>query len=243
MCVAVVALFTDNVVFLISVSFLLGIQSAAFGPIKYGILPQHLSRAELTGGNGLVEMGTFLAILLGTLLGGILVALESNSVLVLSSALLLIAIAGYAVSRQIPNTPAVAPDLKINWNPVTQTMSTFRYMRENRTVMQSILGISWFWFYGSVFLAQIPNYTRSTSGGDESVTTLILMAFSIGIGAGSLLCSKLSEGRVEPGIVPIGAFGLSVFTIHLFLGNQATGLEQVLGAAEFLQGAGNIRIL
>jgi hypothetical protein len=116
-------------------------------------------------------------------------------------------------------------------------------MKENRTVLQSILGISWFWFYGAVFLAQIPNYTRSTLGGDESVTTLILMAFSVGIGTGSMLCSKLSSGRVEPGIVPLGAFGLSVFTIHLFLGNQNYDLKPVLGAMEFLGSGANIRIL
>jgi 1-acyl-sn-glycerol-3-phosphate acyltransferase len=238
-----VKLFLDNLVFLISVLFLLGLQSAAFGPIKYGILPQHLQREELTGGNGLIEMGTFISILLGTLLGGVLVSLDNYSVELLSLILVLVATCGYLASRQIPNTPAVAPDIKINWNPVSQTILMFRYIKGSRAVMLSILGVAWFWFYGSVFLAQIPNYTRFTLGGDESVTTLILASFAIGVGTGSILCEKLSNGRVEPGIVPIGAFGLSFFTIHLYLGNPGAGLTTTIGAAEFLQSWSNIRIL
>lgn len=240
---AVLALYSQNIYFMIAVLFLLGSQSAAFGPIKHGILPQNLDRKELTGGNGLIEMGTFLSILLGTLLGGWLVSLENNSLLYLSTALIVVAVSGYLSSRQIPEAPAVEADLKINWNPVSQTYRTYKYILKNRTVTQCILGISWFWFYGSVFLAQIPNYTQFTLGGDESVTTLILAMFSIGIGLGSVLCSKLSAGKVEPGIVPIGAFGLSFFTIHLFLGNQNSTMEAVMSAGTFLQEPGSLRIL
>ncbi len=243
MLLAVAALYSGNLYLMIGVLFLLGTQSAAFGPIKHGILPQNLSRAELTGGNGLVEMGTFLSILLGTLLGGILISLENNSLVLLSAALLLIAACGYGSARQIPTAPAVDPELKINWNPVTQTYRTFKFIGENPAVKKCILGIAWFWFYGSVFLAQIPNYTQYTLGGDESVTTLILAAFSVGIGLGSLVCNKLSAGRIEPGIVPLGAFGLSLFTIHLFLGNSASDMQPVMGAAEFVQQWANLRIL
>ncbi|MEZ5519331.1 MAG: MFS transporter [Gammaproteobacteria bacterium] len=243
MSLGVLALLLDSLPFLILVLFLLGLQSAAFGPIKHGILPQHLAREELTGGNGLVEMGTFLSILLGTLLGGVLISLPQNSIQYLSVAILAVAVCGYLTSRQIPLTPAVAPDLKINWNPLTQTIRTFRYIRTDKAVTESILGIAWFWFYGSVFLAQIPNYTQFSLGGTESVTTLILASFSVGIGTGSLICAKLSNGRVEPGIVPLGAFGLSLFTIHLYLGNPAADLTPVMGAREFLESWHNIRLL
>jgi hypothetical protein len=243
MLLAAVSLLSNNLAFMITVLFLLGLQSAAFGPIKHGILPQHLKREELTGGNGLVEMGTFLSILLGTLLGGILVSLPQHSVVWLSVTVLSVAVAGYLASRQIPETPAVAPDLQINWNPISQTIRTFRYIRTDKAVTESILGIAWFWFYGSVFLAQIPNYTQFTLGGTESVTTLILAAFSVGIGTGSIACEKLSNGRVEPGIVPIGAFGLSLFTVHLYLGNPGDSLYPSLSAGEFLTDWHNIRIL
>jgi len=211
MVLATLSLFSGSVYLMMGILFLLGLQSSAFGPIKHGILPQNLSRSELTGGNGLVEMGTFLSILLGTLIGGVLVSLEKNSLQILSIVLLLVSCLGYSASRKIPVAPPVDPDLKINWNPITQSWRTFKLVNENRTVRQSILGIAWFWFYGSVFLAQIPNYTQFTLGGDESVTTLILACFSIGIGLGSLLCNRLSNGRIEPGLVPIGAFGLSFF--------------------------------
>lgn len=243
MCCAVAALYSENIYAMIMVLFLLGTQSAAFGPIKHGILPQKLNREELTGGNGLVEMGTFLSILLGTLLGGWLVSLESNNLLFLSLTLMLVACMGYFSARQVPETPAVEASLEINWNPITQTFRTYKYILKDRTITQCILGISWFWFYGSVFLAQIPNYTQYTLAGDESVTTLILAMFSIGIGLGSMLCNKLSAGKVEPGLVPIGAFGLSVFTIHLFLGNQQANMEATLNAAQFLAEPGSIRIL
>ena len=243
MLLAVASLLSNNLAFMIAVLFLLGLQSAAFGPIKHGILPQHLSREELTGGNGLIEMGTFLSILTGTLLGGVLISLPDHNVMAVSFAVMFVAVAGYLASRMVPHTPAVAPELTINWNPVSQTYRTFKYIRGSRAVTQSILGISWFWFYGSVFLAQIPNYTQFTLGGTESVTTLILAAFSVGIGAGSVVCEKLSNGRVEPGIVPIGAFGLSFFTIHLYLGNSAVDMLPAMGAMEFLGSRHNIRLL
>jgi len=240
---AIGALQTGNTYYLMGVLFLLGVQSAAFGPIKYSILPQHLSRTELTGGNGLVETGTFLAILIGTLLGGVLVSRSQDSHLVLSMVLLSVAIAGLLSSLQIPHSPAPENDLEINWNPLTQIRKTFAYVAEQKAVLQSVVGISWFWFYGSVVLTQIPNYTRSTLGADESVTTIILIAFSIGVGLGSLICNKLSDGRIEPGLVPIGAFGLSLFTVHLFFANQASGLTPVIGLGEFVTIPKNIRIL
>lgn len=238
-----VSLFLDSIPLMLLILFLLGLQSAAFGPIKYSILPQHLKRSELTGGNGLIEMGTFLAILIGTLLGGVLISLESHSVAIISTVLLLVSLAGYWASRSIPLTPAGAPELKINWNPLSQMREIFRFSTENKTVMQSQLGIAWFWFFGSVFLAQIPNYTQFSLGGDETVTTLILAAFSVGVGVGSILCSKLSAGRVEPGIVPIGAFGLSLFTLDLYRGHSDAQNSGTLSASEFLANWSGIHAL
>ncbi len=241
--IAIVALQVQNIYFLMFILFLLGVQSAAFGPIKYSILPQQLSRAELTGGNGLVETGTFLAILLGTLLGGMLVSQNSNDTYALSAVLLFVAGAGFVSSLRIPLSPAPAKNLVIDWNPFRQIAKTFGYVREQKAILQSIFGISWFWFYGSVLLTQIPNYTRTTLRGDESVTTIILMAFSIGVGIGSMLCNKLSKGRIEPGLVPIGAIGLSFFTFHLFAANPVIGQGAELGASQFINSWANIRIL
>lgn len=241
--IAILALQTANIYFLMAILFLLGIQSAAFGPIKYSILPQHLDRSELTGGNGLVETGTFLAILLGTLLGGVLIAQSLDYPYALPLVLTAVAVAGFLSSLRIPKSPAPSPNLKINWNPITQIYKTIGYVRQQKSVLQSVIGVSWFWFYGSVLLTQLPNYTRTTLGGDESVTTIVLMAFSIGVGAGSMFCNKLSSGRIEPGLVPIGAFGLSLFTLHLYFGNQNSGLTSTMAAAEFVTELGGLRIL
>ncbi len=243
MSLATIGLYLDSPVLLLGVLFLMGLQSTVFGPIKYGLLPQHLEEDELVGGNALVESGTFLAILIGTIIGGAIAALNADIGLWLSATVLSVAIIGYFTSRSIPNTPAVAPELKINWNPVTETIRNLKFLVSNKVVFLAILGISWFWFYGAVFLAQIATYTQYTLAGRETVATLILAVFSIGIGIGSVLCEKLSNGRVEIGLVPIGAIGLSVFAIDLYFANPATGLEAVYNWKEFLADSNNWRIL
>jgi MFS family permease len=171
---------------------LLGIHSTLFGPVKYAILPQHLSDEELVGGNGLVEAGTFVAILLGTIAGGLVVAVKPDGARFAGALVIAIAVAGWLVSRRIPYTPAVAPQLAINWNPFTETWRNLVIARENSVVWRSMLGISWFWFYGAIYLAQLPAFTQRVLGGDEHVFTLLLALFSIGIGIGSLLCERLS---------------------------------------------------
>jgi 1-acyl-sn-glycerol-3-phosphate acyltransferase len=243
MILAVVGLYLDNFYWLLFVLFLMGFQSSIFGPLKYGLLPQHLRTEELVGGNALVETGTFMSILLGTIIGGAVIAIGGHGVIYLSIILLTVALLGYFTSTKIPNTPAVVPNLKINWNPITETYKNFNFMRTNKTVFLSILGISWFWFYGAVFLAQIPNYTKTTLAGDETVATLFLTAFSIGIGIGSILCEKLSAGRVEVGLVPVGAFGLSFFGYDLYLANTASGLEPIYNYAQFFWLEGSWRVL
>jgi hypothetical protein len=232
----------QNLVLLISALFLMGLHSTIFGPVKYSILPQHLKSEEIVGGNGLVEMGTFLAILLGTILGGLLVAQTQFATLV-SVTVIGIACFGYLSSRAIPAAPPAAPDLKINWNPVTETWANLKFTKQNRTVFLSVLGISWFWFYGATLLAQFPNYCKEVLGGNEHVATLMLTMFSVGVGTGSLLCEKLSGHKVEIGLVPFGSIGLTVFALDLYFASPAAAGGALVGAAEFIARAGSWRIL
>jgi len=246
--IAIMGLATLGFVFampyaLLFVLFLMGFQSAIFGPLKYGYLPQHLHNDELIGGNGLVETGTFIAILIGTIVGGVLMDLDHWGIPVLCLTLLLVASTGYGFARHIPHTPPVAPELKVNWNPFSEAWRNIRFMRGNKTVMQAVLGISWFWFVGAVYLAQIPEYAKTSLAGEESVATLFLTAFSVGIGLGAFLCDKLSGGRVEAGLVPIGALGLSLFGWDLYAANSESGLSPLFNAGEFMLREGSWRIL
>ncbi|HVT34029.1 MAG TPA: MFS transporter, partial [Nevskiaceae bacterium] len=227
---------------LFGVLFLLGLQAALFGPIKYAILPQALREDELVGGNALVETATSLAILLGSLLGGVLMAMAHGRGLV-SAAVLVIAAAGYLASRGIPAAVPMAPSLVINWNPLTETLANLRFMRGNRPVLLSVMGISWFWFFGATFLAQLPGYTKQYLGGSEQVVTLLLTVFSIGTAAGSLLCERLSGHKVEIGLVPLGSIGLTLFGVDLYFAHPGAAAEQGLTAAQFLHVLGNHRVL
>ncbi len=242
MTLAVIGLVTENVTFLLGVLFLMGLQSALFGPVKYSILPQHLREEELVGGNALVEAATFLAILLGTMLGGWLMAQDGGTRWV-GATVVAVAILGYFASRRIPAAAPTAPDLRINWNPISETWRNFRFMRGNRTVFLSVLGISWFWFYGATFLSQLPNYTKTFLGGDETVVTLLLTVFSLGIGIGSLLCERLSGHKVEIGLVPLGSIGLTFFGVDLYLAQPDAATLTGLSAGEFLDAARNHRVL
>jgi 1-acyl-sn-glycerol-3-phosphate acyltransferase len=234
--------FLQNIVLLMVVLFLMGLHSTIFGPVKYSILPQHLRPTEIVGGNGLVEMGTFLAILLGTILGGLLVA-QAQFALYVSATVVSIAVLGYLASRAIPAAPPAAPDLKINWNPLTESWASLQFTRRNRTVFLSVLGVSWFWFYGATLLTQLPNYCKEVLGGNAEVATVMLAVFSVGVGAGSLLCERLSGHKVEIGLVPFGSIGLSVFALDLFFASPVGGGAALIGAAEFMARAGSARIL
>jgi 1-acyl-sn-glycerol-3-phosphate acyltransferase len=221
---------------------LLGVHSTLFGPVKYAILPQHLSLAELVGGNGLVEMGTFVAILLGTIAGGLVVAIKPNGTIYAGSLAIVIAVTGWLASRRIPYTAAVAPQLAINWNPFTETWRNLRVAQENVVVWRSMLGISWFWFYGAIYLAQLPAFTQRVLGGDEHVFTLLLALFSIGIGIGSLLCERLSGRRVELGLVPFGSIGLTLFAVDLWLASRGMSAVTQGGVARFIAVGAHWRI-
>jgi len=216
MTIAAVGFFTHHVSLLLVVLFLMGIHSTVFGPIKYSILPQTLDRSELVGGNALVEMGTQLAMLIGMIVGNSLMLIAGYGTLAASLTTIGIAVTGYLVSRSVPPAPATAPDLKFNWNPLSETWRVLKITNADRAVFNAVLGISWFWFFGTVMIAQLPNYTRHILGGDGSVNTLVLTLFSLGTGVGSLMCERLSGKRVEIGLVPMGAFGLTVFAVDLF---------------------------
>lgn len=247
MLAAAFALYTNQVYLLIALLFLMGTQSSFFGPLKYGILPQHLSNEELVGGNALVEMGTFVAILIGSVTG-MLIEEVPHGTEVIAWTLVLLALLGYLSSRGIPQAAAVDPTLRINWNPLSETWRIFQHTRANRTVFLSILGISWFWFYGMCYLVQLPNYTIYTLGGNPQVVALLMALFSIGIGVGSLLCERLSGRKVEIGLVPFGSIGLSLFALDLyFAAPTVQTLTEVdgtlIGAMEFMQHGTSWRIL
>ncbi|MGI9260292.1 MAG: MFS transporter, partial [Gammaproteobacteria bacterium] len=243
MIFAAIGLYYENISVLMGVLFLLGTQSAIFGPVKYGVIPQLLNDKELIGGNGLVGMGTFLAILLGTALGGLLIGMEEGGNVAVSAMVIAVAGLGYLVSRFVPRIPVVDPDLRINWNPITETWRIIQFTRRSRTVFLSVIGISWFWFFGALYLAQIPNFTRVVLGGNEQVVTLLLTLFSVGVGMGSLLCERLSGHRVELGLVPFGSIGLTVFGIDLYFAVPEANSGELLGAAAFVLSSGSARVL
>jgi 1-acyl-sn-glycerol-3-phosphate acyltransferase len=227
---------------LLGLLFAMGAQSAFFGPVKYSLLPQHLKRNEIVGGNGLVEMGTFVAILLGTMAGGTLVAAPSGRWYV-AAAVMLIALAGWLASRRIPPAPAADPGLPIRWNLASETWRVMRLARKERSVWLSMLGISWFWFLGSAYVTQLPNYVREVLKGQPQVVTLLLAFFSIGVGVGSLGCERLSGRQVELGLVSLGGAGMTLFgwdLAHAYHGPAAT---QLLGMGQFLGAPGSWRVL
>ena len=242
MLLATLGFWLNSISLLLFVLFLLGLQSTVFGPIKYGILPQILGKEELVGGNALIEMGTFVAILAGTIAGPQLAGIEVGWPYWVGIAGLLVAVAGYLFSRRIPKAKAACPDLKINWNIFSETFRNLKFLNENRVVLNSVLGISWFWFFGATFLVQIPSYSQNVLGGDENLMSTLLAMFIIGISTGSLLCERLSGKQVEIGLVPFGAIGLTLFGLDLYFASPASPGVGVT-AVEFLSSGANWRIV
>ena len=236
-----IALYLQSVPALFAVLFLLGVQSTFFGPLKYAILPQHLDASELVGGNAVVQMGTFAAILLGTIAGGMVGGLSDVS-LWLTVFVVAVAMAGYVACRQIP-VAAPAQTSDHGWNPAKETWRLLVLAHERKAVFLSILGVSWFWLLGSVVLTQIPDLVRSLAGGPR-VVTLIMTVFTIAIAVGSLLCEKLSGRRVEIGLVPLGGIGITVFALDTFFAIGAIEVgETQRTVLEFLAVDGVSRLL
>jgi 1-acyl-sn-glycerol-3-phosphate acyltransferase len=243
MAIAAVGWMTHNLWLLVVAVVGMGVHSTMFGPVKYAYLPQHLKQEELIGGNGVIEMGTFVGILLGEVLGAVLVVHKPWGIELVAGGTIAIAIIGWLTSRAIPLSPAPEPELRINPNPFSEMVRNLSFSRQNRPVFLSLLGNSWFWFYGFIVLSQFPVFAKDYLRGDHSVFVLLLTVFSIGVGAGSLLCERLSGHKVEIGLVPFGSIGLTVFGVDLFLasaGYRGAGAVDWMG---FLAQPGSWRIL
>ncbi|MGN7726323.1 MFS transporter [Luteimonas sp. 22616] len=239
MSLAAVGFVTTNMTVLLVALFLTGVQSTLFGPVKYSILPAVLHPRELTGGNGLVEMGTSISILLGMILGGSIFAMTgAGGPWVAGAAIIALAIAGNLVSRAIPKAGAGAPDLKINWNPIPESIAVLKLARRQLAVRNAILGVSWFWFVGTVLTSQLPAYAEVYLGGSATLYILALALFSVGTGVGSMLCERLSARTVEIGLVPLGAFGMTAFMLDLALSRTGAATVAGLDVAGFLQQPG-----
>jgi len=243
MVAAAIGFAMHNVFVLLACVFLMGLHSTLFGPVKYAYLPQHLNERELTGGNGMVEMGTFVAILLGNVAGGLLIALPEVGSRIVGWACIGVALLGRTTAQFVPRSPSTDPHLRINWNPVSETLRNLKLAHENIVVFRSLLGISWMWFFGAVFLSQFPSFAKEVLHGDEHVASLLLVVFSIGIGIGSLLCEVLSKRHVEIGLVPLGAIGMSVFAIDLYFASRGLPPSAVMGLGAFLAQTAHWRVM
>jgi 1-acyl-sn-glycerol-3-phosphate acyltransferase len=244
-----VALYVGHISILLGVIFLLGVLATMFGPLKYSLMPQHLRQSELVGGNALVDAGTFIAILVGTIAGGLLAPTEAAEVAAVTGAdphlaaavtMVVVAVLMYLCSRAIPAAAATDPALKINFNPITSTFEVIRFAAKTRAIFLSLLGISWFWLVGALLLAQLPAYARDVLGGDKTVYTLLLAAFSIGTALGSLACERLSGHKVEIGLVPLGSIGMTVCLLDLYFehpGVHEAGVA-VISWTQFLAAGG-----
>ena len=216
MTLAALGFLLQSMPLLLACLFATGMQSTLFGPVKYSILPAVLKPEELTGGNGLVEMGTSIAVLLGMLFGGLIFAVAGeHGTQAAAVAVILLAICGNLVSRAIPRVDASAPELKIQWNPIPESLAILRLAKKQLAVRNSVLGVSWFWFTGTMLTGNLPVYAETHLGGTQTLYVFALAVFSIGVGAGSLLCEKLSARTVEIGLVPLGAIGMSACILHL----------------------------
>lgn len=244
MSLAAVGFLTQNMPVLLIALFCTGLQSTLFGPVKYSVLPSILKPEELTGGNGLVEMGTSISILTGMIAGGMIFALAgAYGPIVAAVAIIALALIGNFTARMIPRVDAGAPELKINWNPISESLVVLRLAKKQKAVRNAILGVSWFWFFGTVLTSQLPTYAVVNLGGDEVLYIFALALFSLGTGVGSLLCEKLSGRIVEIGLVPLGAFGMSAFLLDLYFARTGAVTVAGLDVAGFVQQAGSWRII
>lgn len=234
---------TANAAVLLACVFGMGVHSTLFGPVKYAYLPRHLSERELTGGNGMIEMGTFVAILLGNVAGGLLVALPGTGAALTAGVCVALAVLGRVVVQGVPSTPAIDPGLRVNGNPVTETWRNLRLAGADRAVFRSLLGVSWLWFLGGLYLSFFPAFAKDVLGGDQHVASLLLVVFAVGIGVGSLLCERLSRQHVEIGLVPVGAIGMTVFGIDLYFASRGFVPPAAPGIGAFLATPGAVRVL
>ena len=243
MAIAAIGFARQDAALLLACVFAMGVHSTLFGPVKFAYLPQHLSARELTGGNGMVEMGTFVAILLGNLAGGLLIAVPGSGPQWVSAACMALAVLGRWAAQALPPTPAIAPDLRINWNPITETWRNLRLAALDPVVFRSLLGISWMWFFGAVFLANFPVFAKDVLHGNEQVASLLLVLFSVGVGVGALLCERFSRQQVETGLVPLGAIGMTVFAVDLYFAVRGLPAQPLQGVGTFIAQPAHWRVM
>lgn len=243
MAVAAYGFVGGHVPLLLACVFLMGLHSTLFGPVKFAYMPQHLNERELTGGNGMVEMGTFVAILIGNVVGGLLIAVPQVGAHYIAWTCVGLALLGRLLAQAVPPTPATDPSLVINWNPFTETWRNLKLAHENLAVFRSLLGISWMWFFGAVFLAQFPSFAKEVLHGDEHVASMLLVVFSIGIGVGSLMCEMLSRRHVEIGLVPLGAIGMSLFAVDLYFASRGLPPGEPQTVAAFIAQPAHWRVM
>ena len=243
MALAVWGFAQQRVGLLLGCVFLMGLHSTLFGPVKYAYLPCHLRERELTGGNGMVEMGTFVAILLGNVAGGLLMGMPEVAERQVGWICLGLALLGRLAAWRIPPTPPTDPALRLNLDPIGETWRNLRLAHGNLVVFRSLLGISWMWFVGAVFLSQFPSFAKDVLHGDAQVASLLLVVFSVGIGVGSLLCESLGRHHVEIGLVPLGALGMSCFAFDLYFASRALPPASGPGLQEFLARGANWRVM
>ncbi|MBQ7263421.1 MAG: MFS transporter [Synergistaceae bacterium] len=244
MAAAAVGFMMNDMWTLMVVLFLMGSQSAFFSPAKYSILPQHLEEDEIIAGNGLIQMGTYMAILTGTIAGGLLILQPGGSYLVGGMAVA-IALTGWIASRHIPPTSPIDPSHPVSLNIVRRTWEMMADVMPRRDVFGAMLAISWFWLVGATFLAQFPTYARLVLGASEGVATAFLAIFSLGIGAGSTACNALLGGRVTPRFVPMAAYGISLASVLLWWVSDRPPVDpraEVLGIWAFFTDPSNLAI-
>lgn len=244
MIIGIQGFYTNNLSLLMTTLFFLGCHSTFFGPIKYSILPEHLAKNELIAGNGLIEAGTFIAILIGQILGGTLIVLQ-HGLLAIAVAVLTIALLGFSSSLFIPKTRRAQPDLKISFNLPKQTAEILRITKLRSEVFYAVIGISWFWFIGATFLTQFPTITKNMLNGSSEIFTLFLCVFSIGIGVGSLLCNWILKGKISTKYVPYSMLAMSIFIFDIFLITHSYSDQNIgtLTLIPFINKLANIRIL
>lgn len=216
MLMAATALYFEAYYTLLFILFLMGCQSTLFGPVKYALLPQHLTKGELVGGNALVEMATFVAILLGTIFAGIILEFEYHRE-VCAAIVVIFAVIGYLTSLKVPEAPSSDPSINLDLNVVRGTFSQIKQAAEDKVSFKAVIAISWFWFLGASYLTQFPNFARVVLNGDTSVVTLLLTMFSLGIGLGSLMVEHLSKTYITQALVNAGLVGLTIFGFCLYL--------------------------
>ena len=243
MLLATFGLYTQSVIILLACIFLMGLHSTIFGPAKFAYLPQVLNDQSLMGGNALVSMGTFVSILLGNIAGGILVSIPGNGHLWAAFACLLVAVAGRISAQFIPPLEKKATSHKINWNPFTETLKNLAIARQHRIIFKCMLLISWMWFFGAVFLALFPVFAKDTLKGNEHVAALLLVLFSIGVATGSLSCERLGLRRPALSLVPLGAAGMSLFTVDLYFSITVPDTQELRSFSQFIAQPANWRTM